>query len=114
MIEPHELRIGNWVYINGRGKKVGLDSFRIAKSKLAPIPLNQEWLINKFGFTEIKVFACEYFRKNFFDVMHKQGEGWFVVDEEIGQINSKPIQFVHELQNIYFCIEGEELTIESV
>jgi len=108
-MEAKELRIGNIV----KGPSV---EFQIISPKqldyafeLQPIPLTEEWLF-KFGFTyeywrvdETKKYYCY----NTFDV--------FIWDEIIvlsGYNWRVDIQYVHQLQNLYFDLTGEELIIQ--
>ena len=80
-----------------------------------PIPLNEDWLV-KFGFlrfrggyqlNEIKDFGI------YFKVINERTDGKEIValvDLE-SKIVSKEIHFVHQLQNLYHALTGEELTL---
>jgi len=95
-----ELRIGNWVEIQGiqlsqvvgqvtriNGKKIGRN--------LQPIPLTKEWL-ERFNWNPPKDIAVSFSLTT--DEIH------FVVGNYY-----KKIEHVHQLQNLYFAITGEEL-----
>lgn len=110
----NELRIGN--YVEGIGmeepirkildsieynyetEKYELDSLDIQNFK--PIPLTEEWL-KKFGFEE----SIAFLNKGKISI----GNGgklyfnsWYIIDTP---------KYVHQLQNLYFALTGEELKI---
>ncbi len=120
-MEVNELRIGNYLFID-----VGLPSMEthavkaeditsisnnVMKILVKPIPLTEEWLL-KFGFEykdrggykgwyspfvlneSIRIFEIE--------------NGWFKYSSA-----RSVIKYVHQLQNLYFALTGEELTIKS-
>ncbi|MDV3882965.1 hypothetical protein CMU04_06490 [Elizabethkingia anophelis] len=116
-MEGKELRIGNYIKHSELSDiteviAVGKDYIHILFNNetlyesikwFTPIPLTEEWLL-KFGF-EID-------------------NGWF----KIGYLKllpirdlyyraivpiTKDIKYVHQLQNLYFALTGEELTIKS-
>ena len=120
-MESSELRIGNLVYekypsyldyevvdIWYIGRDLSLDYIN-------PIPLTEEWLL-KFGFNR---HHDDYsndviFIKN----VHNNTEfEWGVYPNELGsgiQIqNRKLLKYVHQLQNLYHALTGEELTIKD-
>jgi hypothetical protein len=115
-MKASEFRIGNWIYIpqtktneqigsieeNGRFTTKNYKSSYSSIECLEPIPLTEEWLL-KFGFknNRLGLFDC------------------IKVVEDIGfhisfiQRHLKEVQYVHQLQNLYFALTGEELTILS-
>ena len=124
-MKAHELRIGNLVnYQTAEGdilvaridwqdlKWISKDEkgFNIAHSA---IPLTEEWLL-KFGFEEYE-FEDEifgYVLNDFGYVNEFQFRIRIFIDFE-GILIQKPIKFVHQLQNLYFALTGEELTIKT-
>ena len=80
------------------------------KNTLSPIPLTEEWLI-KFGFASNEYkdefyksyihLDCEYTDHNTFNVAFK------------GLKLSIDVKYVHQLQNLFFALCGEELNIIS-
>ena len=131
MIEANELRIGNLVYDNFDVSNpyvvtiFSLDDF-IAIShgcnKYQPIPLTEEWLV-KCGF--VKDSKIEYLMGHINNTYTKSyliigtydnvfspcvrmydRDDWAYY-EEIGE----NIKYLHQLQNLYFALTGEELTI---
>ena len=118
-IKPIELRIGNLfqdVYNQVNEVTAGtLMYLRDADDEQAknvkPIPLSDQWL-SKFGFIEtekmyiikhgvIKYILTEDHHGFVFGIVNNFNIEWF----------SWEIKYVHQLQNLYFSITGEELTI---
>jgi hypothetical protein len=109
-----ELRIGNWVldeYADGsRYKtKVGIEQIEYPHN-CQPIPLTEDILL-KCGFEWVK----EAF--GYFDKLHA-AYIWDNGDVEIHPFctNDKDcwvkIKYLHQLQNLYFALTGEELNVE--
>lgn len=110
-MKPEELRIGNWVYDEDEvyGQIEHLQpifgyAYRWEWLKhYNPIPLTEEWLL-KFGMDD-GVFEDN----QYFSIRKSQAEfqEWSVYfdDEFIGEY----IKYVHQLQNLYFALTGEEL-----
>jgi len=112
----NELRIGNWINIQGNFKKVlGIDY--IHKEHLIisdgyyqldwcePIPLTEEILL-KCGFEKhitIDIYPTFVFR------MININDG-IVYVSDLGFLNH--IKHLHQIQNLYFALTGEELNIE--
>lgn len=77
---------------------------------LLPIPLTEEWLV-KFGFVQTIIgFECsnEYFP--FSIEVNSLGLAELQMEFYGGRQYRKIIKHVHQLQNIYFALTGEELT----
>ncbi len=122
-----ELRIGNWVnlYDDFNSQVTGLtnkgkvwcvenphdEGCAWNTDKIKPIPLTEEWLL-KFGFEKLhKDFYLDYLNMTFsFDV--KYGMGILLRTHE-DSIDQKHIKHVHQLQNLYFALTGEELKIKE-
>ncbi len=118
MIQANELRIGNLVSFYGKFEKVesigtcGV-SFKNGFAKytlpnLKPIPLTEEILL-KFGFT---VYDDKY--KYF---AHKEVPGILQLFDGVAEysIDSNEVCWVnglHQLQNLYHALTGQELKIE--
>jgi hypothetical protein len=118
-----ELRIGNLVKYNDGGifKVIGIYNFGLdveddiestymEYENFSPIPLTEEWLL-KFGF-EINrqtkegnnIWRC-YSEEGFFEV-EQIGSSFFLDDNNC---YGTKINYVHQLQNLYFALTGEEL-----
>ena len=108
-MDARELRIGNYVYThNNVVVNLTYERFRammqIRDEDLEPTPLTEEWLV-KFGFarSDYNDFFLDSFR-----VELENENVWYLGDP----IPSVDINKVHQLQNIYFALTGEELTIK--
>jgi hypothetical protein len=116
----NELRIGN--YLSGKQGHVTVTEIRennmvkihnntssfYVGTCLEPIPLTEEWLL-KFGFAQINNrFTLENFRFHIEKPCNYHG---FLFCENHIVITDK-IKHVHQLQNLYFALTGEELTIK--
>jgi len=119
-----ELRIGNLLKSNQSNticEVNGLSEDEITANSLTsiwdefkydqvePIPLNEEWLL-KFGFIKSK----EGFYKNFIDLAFNDIFKYWIVAEydEIdgqGHLFRTKINFIHQLQNLYFALTEQEL-----
>jgi len=80
-------------------------------SDLSPIPLTEEWLF-KFGFFRpfmppIYEIVTSEMDKRF--RIHKVDDNAFILGRY--ESTSIKIQYVHQLQNLYFALTGEELEI---
>lgn len=133
MINANELRIGNWVklfnddfykihvisktVIQVEGGIIGGEVFKLEHTK--PIPLTPE-ILEKCGFRmycekSIKTewdnnprFSYQYLCKNDrFIVTHTPSDD---ADRTFRAANDLIVKYLHQLQNLYFALTGEELT----
>jgi hypothetical protein len=132
-MKPNELRIGNIImgtytdYDDNNElydvcKVVTLDSVGAAEYPIwvegkanveqydcfDPIPLNEEWLL-KFGFIKIEkhhVFYISTINPMFKFCPDIHSAAW---DNQM--LRRVKIQYVHQLQNFFFALTGEELTV---
>lgn len=111
-----ELRAGNWVYSLGDvliPEQVPDGRYLEQYAKIRePIPLNEEWL-NKLGeFNKSNDNRWVYGNFNGFSIDNYNKEYW---DFEIGGSSDHgrnehiKIYYVHQLQNLYFFLTGNEL-----
>lgn len=80
-------------------------------SKVFPIPLTEEWLI-KFGF---EISRTGFARKNDFQIGNitiEENYQYEYANGSIGKWILKDVKYVHQLQNLYFALTGEELTLK--
>jgi len=107
-----ELKIGNWVHYNAfDGVVCSSDIFDIDKGtiKAKPIPLTEEWL-KRFGF-KLKSWPWEIERLweiERFEVCIRN-ESWELFAGCGDEYPIGEIEHVHQLQNLYFALTGEEL-----
>lgn len=116
-VNPTELRIGNLIYDDlGRVAQVSSLTIQTVEAivdedgrawttvfRPIPIPISKE-ILDRFGFTE------EYTNGGF--IRWHKGD-FKLLDRRLPHPQyhspSATIQFVHELQNLYFCLNNEEL-----
>ena len=121
-MEAKELRIGNYIMfsdnngisyrkiscikINEFGFYSDIDGVNLGICK--PIPLTEEWLL-KFGFVESQdidtIFGL------------KLNDFWYINEFQIrNKFNAilleVELKYVHQLQNLYFALTNEELTLK--
>jgi len=103
-MKANELRIGNWVRLREHDAFIQIEQYQLCESELInlqPIPITEEWLVKSgaskqngyqyrflYGFLIIRNGICFY---KYYDL-------------EI------ELNYVHQLQNLYFALTGEELT----
>lgn len=122
-MKSNELRVGN--YVKGIGHKIswlvdGIEPEYIYSSKawrtinsFEGIPLTEEWLL-KFGFIEK---SDVYFYNDYCIEDIHNGVNWVL--NEFDYVKDyfipigKCIKHVHQLQNLYFALTGDELTIKD-
>jgi hypothetical protein len=119
-LQANELRIGNWVEHNqpkrGYYTTVQKSTFSVNVEKLfKPIPLTKEWLL-KFGFCDQNGYLIHLENELPIDLIYKDG---VVSLEDSNELVTSTyflnkIQYVHQLQNLYFALTGEELTINQL
>lgn len=117
-MKANELRIGNWINDNGYNSIIGvIDSHyhaiqisgsprMIALETIEPIPLTDEWVL-RFGFKKDSMVNITFFLKGFGYITIPKNGNCIFRKEGIEVI----IKYVHQLQNLYFALTGEELTI---
>jgi hypothetical protein len=108
-----ELRIGNWVKRDDQpdGFQIDSRSFIVCErdpEMYQPIPLTEEWLV-KFGFDSLPYTDQYEYNGMLFNLDLTKGTFDFWCDNVTGRINY--IHFVHQLQNLYFALTGQELEI---
>lgn len=103
-MKASELRIGNLIYSKGLKENIKVEYSLLSNNDdcmnylYNPIPLTDEWLV-KFGF--------------------KKGvKGWFkTLDNNLKfnlyMYNRSLYLSVHQLQNLYFALTNEELTLKQ-
>ena len=131
-MEARELRIGNWVFDSNNSIEREIQNiftpqelWEIEELKaMQPIPLTEEWLL-KFGFESYSTHV----NYNELQIKNKKPNKHIVV--RLGIQNKyfsvfnhsecdftelqfiRQLDFVHQLQNLYFALTGEELTINE-
>ena len=127
-MKSNELRIGNLVmYSNGNilFKVIGISEFgidienKVEKTyieydEFEPILLTKEWLLNlgfkkdvdgSFMKNDISIFLDKRFKTNLFLQENQDNFKWFSYECKI--------QYVHQLQNLYFALTSDELIFKQ-
>lgn len=135
-IRPNELRIGNYVYYNGSHNELGIVSevlknglhevspYKIGINHridiyykvdaLKPIKLTEEILL-KCGFVSggakkwLFLTLCKEDKKYIY--LNPLGSGLAIEENSIENSLNIEIKYLHQLQNLYFALTNEELTI---
>jgi hypothetical protein len=112
-MKANELRLGNLLQWKDNKSQLEccLNFFKdslfwqhISNKELEPIPLTEEWLL-KFGFEKYDTY--KYSKNHFY--FRKIGDEF---QTEVGECLYKTIDYVHQLQNLYFALNDEELTMK--
>lgn len=109
MLKANELRIGNYVKYESFKKPIQVSVIDTTETNIVttakPIQLTEKWLL-KFGFNE-KMFGW-WSSVLFLRVDKIDKSFWF---DWAGTMETKciNIKYVHQLQNLYFALTGEEL-----
>lgn len=123
MIKVNELRSGNFVIDPSDGNEKETSIYQMGKHQVddtntnyLPIPLNMELLQNKCGFIDYanNGWGCRLYINGtdelFFGIQDKtlryqtRGSGF---------TRNFNIKYLHQLQNLYFVLTGEELEVGS-
>ena len=131
-MEVKELRIGNYVQ-DYNDRLIVVNEYTILNfdiysknqnEALIPIPLTEEWLL-KFGFEKDGVLDCynEDIERQIYGGFNINTISLVMMD---GYLLPKPyydseafsedfkLSHVHQLQNLYFALTGEELIINNI
>lgn len=135
-MKANELRIGNLVWLKCHHHPVSVE--QIYKDDIDelvwiatdlhegesledydPIPLTEEWLV-KFGFETVsygfmfpKIEGSEYHRKIGRWITKKSFQEDVLLEHPFLRYDGLcDVHYVHQLQNLYFALTGEELTLK--
>jgi hypothetical protein len=121
MIKPEELRIGNliWNPVQQCPCKVDMavigkiqaDAYLKSKGsevvEFEPIPLTEQWLID-FGFEYNKIYMAYLLGEFQIDTNFENTPKFSCYIEMLNE--DIQIKYVHQLQNLFYILTGEELT----
>ena len=107
-----ELRIGNWAMYSS---KIQVNENKIREcvdhpDRFAPIPITEEWLV-KFGFENDSYKWTKRMNTARGELLLLHSRRWGSNDHLawVLEFTGESIKHVHELQNLYFALTGEEL-----
>ncbi len=100
----NELRIGNFIYLYNELITITAIcySFEDINKGITPILITEEWLL-KFGFKSL--FNGAGYVKNNTEIGYNHN-GFYIIASGL------EIKYIHQLQNLYFALTGEELSIK--
>ena len=106
-MEAKDLRIGNLIYQFDTVENVTVDTFNalddgFSKDSFEPIPLTEEW------FDKLKV--PQWFRAVIGGCDNSES---YYINISFLPLGYLDIKYVHQLQNLYFALTGEELAIKK-
>ena len=108
-MKASELRIGNYILDGGDVEEV---TYRVIEmlvknqAEFDPIPLTEEWLL-KFGFDK-RMFG---WWSNALFLRTENRNGYFYDWQKTNETAGTYIEYVHQLQNLYFVLTGKELIL---
>jgi hypothetical protein len=119
-MKANELRIGNYYNHNGEIKQVTPSVIEAVYEServwCKPIQLTEEWLL-RFGFEAKNTYSN--FMNNEIEiassvrVVKTNERKHFYLDGEIPEFMKIRIETVHQLQNLYFALTDQELTLNN-
>ena len=127
-MKASELRIGNLVYgvsdrietvigINGNlitsyVGKLFASNMESDEADYNPIPLNDKWLL-KFGFEEIdnRFFLLRFIVEHGIGQFFGDGYSFRITTSGTESTHASSIKYVHQLQNLYRELTGEDLKL---
>lgn len=99
---------GKYKYLNMHDQE-DVNEVPVYYKHLSGMPLTEEWLI-KFGFEKIKERDGSYYNHSI-DYHYNNGALSVGCDNENGYEIPIKIEYVHQLQNLFFALTGKELSI---
>lgn len=120
-MKASELRIGNWVHAFRTTWQIDSTDFRsedlIATYK--PIPLTEDWLL-KFGLIKVENIGQDWwehpYKPNYYWFFYKKETityiGYYSGSGSVAGCGNRETRFVHDFQNLYFALTGEELELK--
>ncbi|MEW7221957.1 hypothetical protein [Elizabethkingia anophelis] len=115
-MNPAEIRIGNYVYYAGIlckveeltiGGYLQTDGITAPLSAFNPVEITEEWIL-KFGFEHKAII---YIKGMVLRLVDKCLVGGFE-DNEYGIEHEVKINYVHQLQNLFYALTSEELKLQ--
>jgi len=118
-MKASELRIGNYVK-DPYNKEIRLVSVDKDASMLSPIPLTEEWLLKLGALKDLmtsglfkirlKEYTLEIMMNGFSGTLIKEPSWWITIKGYNDKVTFTKM-YVHQLQNLYHALTGEELKI---
>lgn len=126
-MKASELRIGNYVLLDDKGVYQidsghdieEIDSFPFDNPYCQGVPLTEQWL-KDFGFkprgagfliNTNRITALRLDSTSF--ILDENTRFYVTLHHGKDIVHSKKIKYVHQLQNLYFALTGEELKLKN-
>jgi len=127
MIDAKSLRLGNFVLVeNDYEEVVGINKYEItcrldetshginqSIKDIKPIILTEKWLL-RFGFSK-EIFNALYIGKEvngkYFTLYTEDNINYYFFYESDGVKMKRKVDYVHQLQNLYFFLTDKELVL---
>jgi hypothetical protein len=118
-MQASELRIGNYYNEFGNFRKVSWNTIKELETPSSTdqywckkIPITEEWLL-KFGFKKHLDTIYQHWsnQTGIFQISTRLPKGSYGIWCGSGTMGC--FEYVHQLQNIFFALTGEELTIKE-
>jgi len=107
-LKQSDLRVGNYILRDGKQIQVTAMTIFCLGKHHQPITLTEEWLL-KFGFKKDGFLNSANRWMSIFNQPLIQGNGYFTIPN----YPLTEIHYVHQLQNLYYDLTREELTIKQ-
>jgi hypothetical protein len=117
-MKANELRIGNWLQrLDGSFFQLSLYDFQVINELIerwhpSPINITEEWLL-KFGFKKREDGDFDLFDFSEVDIVITNPNNSNVWKCDGVCFSVGCLEYVHQLQNLYFALTGEELIIKQ-
>jgi hypothetical protein len=108
-----ELRIGNWVLDGHDYERVNYRMIEMIvknEAEFDPIKLTEEILLKSCVRQDVKKFLFKVL-DGYNWVEERNGEYLWFINRFDFHLKA-PLKYVHQLQNLYFALTGEELNVE--
>lgn len=122
-MKVNELRVGNYIkdtfdVTKHEVRQLDLEDFSamlnyrnsIHPNTYQPVPLNDEW-IKSFGFENSKTQDKFYTKDNSVGISTADYKFRFIQGNFVCQLVLRDIEFVHQLQNLYYALTNVELSV---
>jgi ABC-type phosphate transport system substrate-binding protein len=113
-MQANDVRIGNWVRQRESDTYIQIEQYLLCNEELChyqPIAITEEWLL-KFGFYKSMSWTYAIELKGNLKLVYYLGEkGWSIGFKSYSDFSN--LKYVHQLQNLYWVLCGEELKMEG-